>query len=134
MRYSRSLECFDSRSRVTTGDIQEAKRLNGLVDQDPVQPGIDLVMVEIVVVDELAIELPLVLEKRRRRLVEHISSCSLNFDRLIHIIVTLDPDIFPRIHNVVGLSEPLPIGPRSSLIGFRNRIQLARLVEGFTRG
>jgi hypothetical protein len=60
-----------------------------------VQPGVDLVMVKIVVVDELAIELPLVLEKRRHRLVEHISSCSLNVDRLVHIIVTLDPEHFP---------------------------------------
>ena len=68
MRYSRSLECFDSRSRATTGDIQEAKRLNGLVDQHPVQPAINLAMIEIVVVDELAIELPLVPEERRRRL------------------------------------------------------------------
>jgi hypothetical protein len=52
-------------------------------------------MVEIVVVDELAIELPLVLEKHRHRLVEHISSYSLSVDRLIHIIVTLDPEHFP---------------------------------------
>jgi hypothetical protein len=70
MRYSRSVECFDSRSRDTAGDIQEAKRLNSLVDQDPVQLAVNLAMVEIVVVDELAIELPLVLEERRCRLVD----------------------------------------------------------------
>src|SRR5271165_5420114 len=37
-------------------------------------------MVEIVVVDELAIELPLLLEQRRRRLVEHISGCLVMAD------------------------------------------------------
>ena len=52
-------------------------------------------MVEKVVVDKLAIEPPLALEERRRRLVEYISSCSLNLDRLIHIIVGLDPERYP---------------------------------------
>src|SRR4029077_4471077 len=97
MCYSRSVECFDSRPRITTGDIQEAKRLNCLVDQDPVRSAINLAMVEIVVVDELAIELPLVLEERRRRLVEQISTCSLNVDRPIHIIVSSVPRISPDL-------------------------------------
>ena len=60
-------------------------------------------MVEIVVVDELAIELPLVLEERRRRLIERF----LNVDWLIHIIVGLDPEDFARIHNVVGVDRLL---------------------------
>jgi hypothetical protein len=50
------------------------------------QLAINLAMVEIVVVDELGIELPLTLEKHRHRLVEYTSSCPLNVDRLIHII------------------------------------------------
>ena len=107
MRYSRSREGLNSRSGVTTGDIQEAKRLNGLVDQDQVQLGIDLTMIEIVVVDELTIELPLVLEERRRRLIERISSCYPNVDWLIHIIVGLDSENFPRVHDVVGVKRLL---------------------------
>jgi hypothetical protein len=64
MRNPHSSECFDSRSRVTAGNIREAKWLNHLVDQDPMQLAINLAMVEIVVVDELAIELPLIISSR----------------------------------------------------------------------
>jgi hypothetical protein len=50
----RSLECSNSRrSRVTTGDIQEPERLDGLLDQDPAQSAVNLAMKEIVVVDLL---------------------------------------------------------------------------------
>ena len=49
VRYPRSLECFDGRSRVTTCDIQELERLDDLVDQDPVQLAINPAMVELVV-------------------------------------------------------------------------------------
>ncbi len=69
VRHPRSLECVDSRTSVTTGDIQEPERPDGLVDQDPVQPAINLAMVEIVVVDKLAIELPLLLKKTRCQIV-----------------------------------------------------------------
>ena len=44
------------------------ERLNGLVDQDSVQLTINLGMVEIVVVDELSVKLPLVQEHCGRRL------------------------------------------------------------------
>src|SRR5215469_13083803 len=61
-------------------------------------------MVEIVVIDELAIELPVLLKQRCRWLVEHIFSCSLNVDQHIHITVGLDPEDFPRVNKVVGSS------------------------------
>jgi len=47
---------------------RSTRHARALADRD-----INLAMVEIVVVDEFAIELPLLLKQRRRRLVEHLS-------------------------------------------------------------
>ena len=59
VHHLRSLERADSRSSVTTSDIQEPKRLDGFVDQNPVQLFISLAVVQKVVIDEFAIKLPL---------------------------------------------------------------------------
>ena len=61
VRYPRSLEGIRSRASITTGDIQEPKRLDGLFDQNPVQLTVSLAMVQKIVLHELAIELPLLL-------------------------------------------------------------------------
>jgi len=78
-----------------------------------VQPVINLAMVEIVVVDKLAVELPLLLEQRHCRLVEHIAGCSLSVDRVIHIIVGLVPQDFPRIYMLSGRASHSPDGSAS---------------------
>jgi hypothetical protein len=64
--YLCSPEGIHSLASITTGDIQKPKRPGDLFDQNPVQLSVNLAMVQQVVVHELAIELPLLLEQCRR--------------------------------------------------------------------
>ena len=82
LRYPGSFECINGRPSVAAGDIQESKRLDGLVDQNSAQLAIDLAMVEKVGVDELSIELPLVLEQCGRWL-GIVSWCAVCFQTML---------------------------------------------------
>jgi len=81
-------------------------------------------MVEIVVVDALGIELPLVLEERRL-LVGHIFSYSVNVDRLIHFTVGFRSGGWRAA--LAHLSQHLLLPIRGQILGANGPAPLRRL-------
>jgi hypothetical protein len=63
VRHSCSTQCPHGRSCIAAGNVEEPEGRERLVDQNPVKPSISLAMEKIVVVDDFAINLPLLLEQ-----------------------------------------------------------------------
>jgi hypothetical protein len=64
VRYPCSFKCIDGCASIAACDVKKPERLGSLVDQDPVQCPIGVAMKRVIVVDDLAIGLPLLLEQR----------------------------------------------------------------------
>ena len=71
---SHSLQRRRARAGIATRDMEEPERLNSLLDEDPMQAGIRFPMEEIVLLDHVVINLPLLLEHGLRPLV--LPACS----------------------------------------------------------
>src|SRR5438046_3669273 len=70
MRNLRAFERANHYARIPTGDVEEMEWSAQLIAQDLAQPAIGFAMEQVIVIDHLAISVPVLLEQRRRGLVD----------------------------------------------------------------